>query len=49
MAVLARRDPEAAAAAMRQHIIGSKQRSLERLEPYFQRRAVHGDTFSRPR
>jgi len=46
MAVLARRDPEAAADAMRRHIIGSKQRSLERLEPYFQRRAA---TFSRPR
>jgi DNA-binding GntR family transcriptional regulator len=49
MAVLARRDPEAAAAAMRQHIIGSMQRSLERLEPYFQRREATGATFSRPR
>jgi len=46
MAVLANRDPEAAAAAMRQHIIGSKERSLERLAPYFEKR---GAAFSRKR
>jgi DNA-binding GntR family transcriptional regulator len=49
MAALARRDPEAAAEAMRHHIIGSKQRSLERLEPYFQKRETDGSTFSRAR
>jgi DNA-binding GntR family transcriptional regulator len=49
MAALAKRNPEKAAAAMRQHIIGSKQRSLERLEPYFQKREAGGSTFSRPR
>jgi DNA-binding GntR family transcriptional regulator len=49
MSALARRDPEAAAHAMRQHIIGSKQRSLERLEPYFLLRESGATTFSRPR
>lgn len=49
VAALARRDPEAAAEAMRQHIIGSKQRSMERLEPYFQKRETGGGSFSRAR
>jgi DNA-binding GntR family transcriptional regulator len=48
MAALASRDPERAAQAMRQHIIASKQRSLERLEPHFRLRETNGATFSRP-
>ena len=47
MAQLERRDAEAADAAMRDHIVGSKQRSLERLEPYFQTRSANSRTFSR--
>jgi DNA-binding GntR family transcriptional regulator len=49
MAALAGGDPAAAAEAMRQHIIGSKQRSMDRLEPYFQERETNGATFSRQR
>ncbi|HEY3743889.1 MAG TPA: GntR family transcriptional regulator [Bryobacteraceae bacterium] len=41
---LEKRDPDAADFAMREHIVGSKQRSLERLAPYF---AANGRTFSR--
>ena len=47
MAVLARRDPKAAARAMRRHVAGSRQRSLERLEPYFQQRETGGTSFAR--
>jgi len=47
LAALARRNAEVATEAMRQHIVGSKQRSLDRLEPYFQKREIHGSTFSR--
>lgn len=38
MTQLGKRDPEEAGSAMREHIVGSKQRSLERLEPYFEAR-----------
>jgi DNA-binding GntR family transcriptional regulator len=47
IAVLAGRDPARAAEAMRRHILGSKQRSLERLEPYFQAGENGKSAFSR--
>jgi len=47
LAVLGRGDPARAAEAMRQHIVGSKQRSLTRLEPYFQAGDNGKPTFSR--
>jgi GntR family transcriptional repressor for pyruvate dehydrogenase complex len=47
LAALARRDPARAAEAMRRHILGSKQRSLARLEPYFQAGNNRKPTFSR--
>jgi DNA-binding GntR family transcriptional regulator len=47
MAVLVKRDRDAAAAAMREHVSTSMQRALERLEPYFRARKAHGKTYSR--
>ncbi len=45
--VLAGGDPEAAGEAMRRHIAGSMQRTLERLEPYFKMRKKSGKTYLR--
>jgi DNA-binding GntR family transcriptional regulator len=39
-AALAGGDPKAAEDAMREHIVGSRERSLKRLAPYFEKRAV---------
>jgi DNA-binding GntR family transcriptional regulator len=47
MEVLAGNDRDASAAAMREHVISSMQRALERLEPYFRARKVQGKTYSR--
>jgi len=47
MELLAGRDREAAAAAMREHVSSSMQRALERLEPYFRAAKSHGKTYSR--
>ena len=45
--VLATGDREGAATAMREHVTTSMQRALERLEPYFRARKIHGKTYSR--
>ncbi len=45
--VLVGTDREAAAAAMREHVVSSMQRAIERLEPYFRARKVQGRTYSR--
>jgi DNA-binding GntR family transcriptional regulator len=45
--VLVSGDKDAAAAAMREHVVSSMQRALERLEPYFRARKTHGKTYSR--
>src|SRR5580700_7567096 len=47
MEVLVGRDRDASAAAMREHVITSMQRALERLEPYFRARKAQGKTYSR--
>lgn len=47
MEVLAGMDREASAAAMRDHVITSMHRALERLEPYFRARKAQGKTYSR--
>src|SRR5262249_27701992 len=47
MEVLVKGNPEAAARAMREHVTGSMQRALERLEPYFQAHQTHTKTYSR--
>jgi DNA-binding GntR family transcriptional regulator len=47
MEVLAGMDKDAAAAAMREHVITSMHRALERLEPYFRARSTQGKTYSR--
>jgi DNA-binding GntR family transcriptional regulator len=47
MEVLVGRDRDASAAAMREHVISSMQRALERLEPYFRARKAQGKTYSR--
>jgi DNA-binding GntR family transcriptional regulator len=49
LAVLGGGRPDRAAEAMRDHIVGSKERSLARLEPYFRKRDVEGETFTRSR
>jgi DNA-binding GntR family transcriptional regulator len=45
--VLVGSDRDASAAAMREHVITSMQRALERLEPYFRTRKQHTKTYSR--
>jgi DNA-binding GntR family transcriptional regulator len=40
-------DPEAAAQAMRQHVMSSLHNALERLEPYFRLQKSNGNTFAR--
>lgn len=47
MEVLAGMDKDASAKAMREHVITSMQRALERLEPYFRARSTQGKTYSR--
>jgi DNA-binding GntR family transcriptional regulator len=47
MEVLVGDDRDASAAMMREHVITSMQRALERLEPYFRARKTQGKTFSR--
>ena len=47
MEVLATGSREAAAEAMRDHVVVSMKRALERLEPYFQAVKVQGRTYSR--
>jgi DNA-binding GntR family transcriptional regulator len=47
MEVLVGVDRDASAAAMREHVITSMQRALERLEPYFRARKTQGKTYSR--
>lgn len=47
MEVLVGTDRDAAAAAMREHVISSMQRAMERLEPYFHARKAQGATYSR--
>jgi len=47
MAVLVGNDRDASAAAMREHVVTSMQRALERLEPYFHARKAQGKTYSR--
>ncbi|HUA21650.1 MAG TPA: GntR family transcriptional regulator [Bryobacteraceae bacterium] len=47
MGVLIGSDKDASAAAMRDHVITSMQRALERLEPYFRARKAHTKTYSR--
>ena len=47
MEVLVGTDRDASAAAMRDHVITSMQRALERLEPYFRARKTQGKTYSR--
>ena len=45
--ILVNGDREQAAEAMREHVVISMQRALERLEPYFRARKTHGKTYSR--
>ena len=45
--VLVGSDPTAAAEAMREHIQSSRERTIERLEPYFRMRKKHAATYSR--
>lgn len=45
--VLVGNDKDASAAAMREHVITSMHRALERLEPYFRARKQHTKTYSR--
>lgn len=40
-------DPEAAAEGMRRHIVSSKDRAVERLQPYFRMGATRGATYAR--
>jgi hypothetical protein len=47
MEVLVGMDRDASAAAMRDHVITSMQRAIERLEPYFRARKAQGKTYSR--
>src|ERR1700730_13041216 len=47
MEVLVKGDPDAAEAAMREHVMGSMQRALERLEPYFKAYKSQQETYSR--
>ena len=47
MEVLVGVDRDASAAAMRDHVITSMQRALERLEPCFRARKTQGKTYSR--
>jgi len=47
MEVLVGTDRDASAAAMREHVITSMQRAIERLEPYFRARKTQGKTYSR--
>jgi DNA-binding GntR family transcriptional regulator len=47
MEVLVGTDRDASAAAMRDHVITSMQRAIERLEPYFRARKTQGKTYSR--
>jgi DNA-binding GntR family transcriptional regulator len=47
MEVLVGSDRDASAVAMREHVITSMQRALERLEPYFRARKSQGKTYSR--
>lgn len=47
MEVLVGMDREASAAAMREHVVTSMERALERLEPYFHARKAQGRTYSR--
>ena len=47
MAVLSNGDPEQAAATMREHIAGSMENSLKRLEPYFKLRRTYGEKYGR--
>lgn len=44
---LIQHDPEIAEKAMRHHILSSRERSLERLQPYFSMRRKHGRVFTR--
>ena len=46
MEVLVKRDSDAAAAAMREHVMGSMHRALERLEPYFRAPKTQQEAFS---
>ena len=47
VAVLSGTDPDAAAGAMRRHILASKDKSVERLTPWFQLHITRGTTFVR--
>ncbi len=47
MEVLIGTDRDASATAMREHVVSSMQRALERLEPYFHARKSQGATYSR--
>ena len=47
MEVLVGTDRDASAAAMREHVVTSMQRAIERLEPYFRARKAQGKTYSR--
>jgi DNA-binding GntR family transcriptional regulator len=47
MEVLVGTDRDASAAAMREHVVSSMLRAVERLEPYFRARTVQGKTYSR--
>ena len=47
MEVLVRGDAEAAGQAMREHVSGSMNRALERLEPYFRAHKTQQETYSR--
>jgi DNA-binding GntR family transcriptional regulator len=47
MEVLVGTDRDAAAAAMRDHVVTSMHQAIQRLEPYFRARKVQGKTYSR--
>jgi DNA-binding GntR family transcriptional regulator len=47
MEVLVGTDRDASAVAMRDHVLTSMQRAIERLEPYFRARKTQGKTYSR--
>ena len=47
MEVLVKGDPDAAEAAMREHVMGSMHRALEQLEPYFKAHKSQQETYSR--
>ena len=47
MEVLVKGDPDAAEAAMREHVMGGMHRALERLEPYFKAHKSQQETYSK--